>query len=77
MQSFTECPVKSYVAYETKTCKIIAHFDKVSSARRGLKYNPLIHSDGLLVLVPLDGNVPSEEQQWKWRHLGTVVEEDL
>lgn len=41
----------------------VVYLNKVSNACRGSKDNPLVHCDGFLVLVFLDGNVSSKEQQ--------------
>lgn len=49
----------------------------MSDARRGPEDDPLVHSDGLLVFVLLDGDVTSKEEQGEWRHFGAVVQEDL
>jgi len=49
----------------------------MSDACRGPEDDPLVHGDGLLVLVFLDCDVPAEEQQRERGHLGAIVEEDL
>lgn len=49
----------------------------MSYARRGPEDDPLVHGDGLLALVFLDGDVPPEEEQRERGHLGAVVQEDL
>lgn len=49
----------------------------MSDARWGSEDNPLVDCDGLLVLVFLDGDVSSEEQQRERGDLGAVIEEDL
>lgn len=41
---------------------VFMYLDEVSDACGGLEDDPVIHSDGLLVLVHLDGDVTSKEQ---------------
>lgn len=53
------------------------NLDKVSYASWGPEDDPLIHSDGLLVLIFLDGDVPPKEKQRERGHLCAVVQEDL
>lgn len=53
------------------------YLDKVSDACWGSEDDPLVHRNGLLVLVFLDCDVPPEEQQWERGHLGAIVQEDL
>lgn len=43
----------------------------------GLEDDPLVHGDGLLVMVHLDGDVSTEEEQRERGHLRAVVQEDL
>lgn len=43
----------------------------------GSEDDPLVHGNGLLVLVFLDGDVPPKEQQRERRHLSAIVQEDL
>lgn len=54
-----------------------AYLNKVSDACWGSEDDPLVDCNRLLVLVFLDGDVPSEEQQRERRHLCAVVQEDL
>lgn len=56
---------------------LLVYFDEVSDACRGSEDDPLIHRDGLLALVLLDGDVATEEEQGERGHLGAVVQEDL
>lgn len=55
----------------------VIYLNKVSDPCRGSEDDPLVHCDGLLVLVFLDGDVSPEEEQRERRHLGAVVQEDL
>lgn len=55
----------------------VTYLDQVSDACRGAEDDPLVHGDGLLVLVLLDCDVSSKEQQWERGHLSAIVQEDL
>ena len=60
-------------------CSLIVFYylDQVGDALRGPEHDPLVHGDGLLALVLLDGDVAAEEEQRERGHLRTVVQEDL
>lgn len=53
------------------------NFNEVSDACRRLEDDPLVNGDGLLVFVLLYAYISAKEQQWKWWHLRTVIQEDL
>lgn len=55
----------------------LVYLDEVGDACRGSEDDPLVHGNGLLVLVFLDRDVPPEEQQRERRHLSAIVQEDL
>lgn len=54
-----------------------SHLDQVCYFFWRLENNPLIHSNGVLVLVLLNGYIPSKEQQAVRRHLCTVIQVNL
>lgn len=54
-----------------------SHLDQVCYSCWRLENNPLIHSDGVLLLILLNGNIPSKEQEAVWRHLCTIIQVNL
>lgn len=56
---------------------IDTNLNKLSDACWRLEDDPLVHGDGLLVFVHLYAYIASKKQQRIWRHLCTVIQEDL
>lgn len=58
---------------QRQSCKV-SHLNKMGNSCWRLKDNPFIYSNSLLIIILLNGNITSKEQETVWRNFCAVIQ---
>ena len=58
---------------QRQSCKV-SHLNKMGNSCWRLKDNPFIYGNSFLIIILLDGNITSKEQETVWGNLCAVIQ---